>query len=111
MQRKNPLGGAKAGPQAEVVQESEDSEEPMETAVEKESNLRTQHFSESTSTFKFRPKMSGKMSTMASRPSQKSGDLSVPWRQDPAWQLAQARKSQGVEEEESESEIADVDDL
>lgn len=58
---------------------------------------------------------------------------SVPWRQDPAWQLAQARKSQGasvasswrskgvlgpqnslsqgVEEEESESEIADVDDL
>jgi len=102
--------GAKAGAQAEVVQESEDSEEPMETAVEKESNLRTQHFSESTSTFKLRPKMSGKMS-MASRPSQKTGDLSVPWRQDPAWQLAQARKSQGVEEEESESEIADVDDL
>jgi len=94
--------GARAGPQAEVVQESEDSEEPMETA-EKESNSRTQPFSESTS--------AGWKMSMASRPSQKSGDSPAPWRQDPAWQLAQARKSQGVEEEESDSEIAEVDDL
>lgn len=97
--------------------EDPQSEESQDTLQNEVAHIEKpwRHFSEhSNSVFNFRGQMSSKISSKSNRPD--SGDLSKMIRQDPAWQVAQRAQKvkeglEGNEAPESESEIADVDDV
>jgi len=91
-------------------QKSEETQDTQNEVVAMETPLR--HFEHSNSVFNFRAQMSSKKSSKPNRPD--SGDLSKMIRQDPAWQAAQRSKVTNPlspEGPESESEIAEVDDV
>lgn len=91
-------------------QKSEETQDTQNEVVAMETPLR--HFEHSNSVFNFRAHMSSKKSSKSNRPD--SGDLSKMIRQDPAWQAAQRSKVTNPlssEGPESESEIAEVDDV